>query len=60
MGINPNYLKTIKVYIILQTIMVYCRGTRAVKGGGLRILWRRPTRVRIPSPALILRFCVTE
>lgn len=23
------------------------------KGGGLKILWRRPTWVRIPSPALI-------
>jgi hypothetical protein len=23
------------------------------KGGGLKILWRRPTWVRIPSPALL-------
>ncbi len=29
-----------------------CRGARAAKGGGLKILWRRPSWVRIPSPAL--------
>ena len=33
-------------------IYTVCRGARAAKGGGLKILWHRPSRVRIPSPAL--------
>ena len=31
-------------------------GARAAKGEGLKILWCRPTRVRIPSLALFYRF----
>ena len=33
-------------------IIVVCKGARAAKGGGLKILWYRPSRVRIPSLAL--------
>ena len=33
-----------------------CRGARAAKGGGLKILWHRPSRVRIPSLALFYNF----
>ena len=32
-------------------------GARAAKGGGLKILWYRPSRVRIPSLALFCIFC---
>ena len=31
---------------------VYAGVPELAKGGGLKILWRRPTWVRIPSPAL--------
>ena len=31
---------------------IVCKGARAAKGGGLKILWYRPSRVRIPSLAL--------
>ena len=43
------------IYDIVQSTIV-CRGARAAKGGGLKILWRRPSRVRIPSPALIILY----
>ena len=32
-----------------------CGGSRVVKGASLRRWWRRPTRVRIPSPALFFK-----
>ena len=31
-------------------------GARAAKGEGLKILWHRPSRVRIPSHALFYNF----
>lgn len=31
-------------------------GARAAKGEGLKILWHRPSRVRIPSHALFIIF----
>ena len=31
-------------------------GARAAKGEGLKILWHRPSRVRIPSHALLIFF----
>ena len=34
-------------------------GARAAKGGGLKILWYRPSRVRIPSHALLL-ICILD
>lgn len=39
------------IYYDVKSYIV-CRGARAAKGGGLKILWCRPSRVRIPSPAL--------
>ena len=36
--------------------MVYAGVPERSKGVDSEILWRRPTRVRIPSPALILSF----
>ena len=36
----------------MTNIYSVCRGARAAKGGGLKILWHRPSRVRIPSLAL--------
>ncbi len=33
---------------------IVCKGARAAKGGGLKILWHRPSRVRIPSLALFI------
>ena len=35
---------------------IVCKGARAAKGGGLKILWHRPSRVRIPSLALFMIF----
>ena len=35
-----------------DNINIVCKGARAAKGGGLKILWYRPSRVRIPSLAL--------
>ena len=32
-----------------DNINIVCKGARAAKGGGLKILWYRPSRVRIPS-----------
>ena len=37
-------------------ITIVCKGARAAKGGGLKILWHRPSRVRIPSLALFYNF----
>ena len=37
-------------------IIIVCKGARAAKGGGLKILWYRPSRVRIPSLALSYYF----
>ena len=37
-------------------IIIVCKGARAAKGGGLKILWYRPSRVRIPSLALFYNF----
>ena len=37
----------------MTNIYSVCRGARAAKGGGLKILWYRPSRVRIPSHALL-------
>ncbi len=37
-------------------ITIVCKGARAAKGGGLKILWHRPSRVRIPSLALFYVF----
>ena len=37
-------------------ITIVCKGARAAKGGGLKILWYRPSRVRIPSLALFYYF----
>lgn len=37
-------------------INIVCKGARAAKGGGLKILWYRPSRVRIPSLALFYNF----
>ena len=37
-------------------INIVCKGARAAKGGGLKILWYRPSRVRIPSLALSYYF----
>ena len=39
-----------------DNINIVCKGARAAKGGGLKILWYRPSRVRIPSPALFMNF----
>ena len=36
----------------MTKIIIICKGARAAKGGGLKILWYRPSRVRIPSLAL--------
>lgn len=33
-------------------------GARAAKGEGLKILWHRPSRVRIPSHALFYNFSI--
>ena len=55
-NISTTWL-TIEEYCKFISIYEYtCRGTRADKGGGLKILWRRPTRVRIPSPALTFSY----
>ena len=35
---------------------IVCKGARAAKGEGLKILWHRPSRVRIPSLALFYDF----
>ena len=35
-------------------IITICMGARAAKGEGLKILWHRPSRVRIPSHALFI------
>ena len=58
-----------KYYIVLiqirmirfkKEIFLYAGVPELAKGGGLKILWRRPTWVQIPSPALynklILKF----
>ena len=37
---------------MLTKIIIICMGARAAKGEGLKILWHRPSRVRIPSHAL--------
>ena len=34
-------------------------GARAAKGEGLKILWHRPSRVRIPSHALLIFLTIT-
>ena len=34
-------------------VIIICMGARAAKGEGLKILWHRPSRVRIPSHALL-------
>ena len=34
-------------------LIIICMGARAAKGEGLKILWHRPSRVRIPSHALL-------
>ena len=47
-----NYAKSKHLYTMKTNIYTVCRGARAAKGGGLKILWHRPSRVRIPSPAL--------
>ena len=39
-------------------INIVCKGARAAKGGGLKILWYRPSRVRIPSLALFYTFSI--
>ena len=39
-----------------SNITIVCKGARAAKGGGLKILWYRPSRVRIPSLALFYYF----
>ena len=41
--------------LILNYNVVVCRGARVAKGGGLKILWYRPSRVRIPSLALFFK-----
>lgn len=41
---------------MLLNITIVCKGARAAKGGGLKILWYRPSRVRIPSLALFYNF----
>ena len=37
-----------------DNINIVCKGARAAKGGGLKILWYRPSRVRIPSLAALV------
>lgn len=41
-----------RLYTMNDNINIVCKGARAAKGGGLKILWYRPSRVRIPSLAL--------
>ncbi len=37
-------------------LLLLCKSARAAKGEGLKILWCRPSRVRIPSLALFYNF----
>ena len=43
---------------MLINIIIVCKGARAAKGEGLKILWHRPSRVRIPSLALFYKFLI--
>ena len=45
-----------RLYTMKDNINIVCKGARAAKGGGLKILWYRPSRVRIPSLALFILF----
>ena len=45
-----------RLYTMKDNINIVCKGARAAKGGGLKILWHRPSRVRIPSLALFYNF----
>ena len=48
------------LYIVCGHILIIiCMGARAAKGEGLKILWHRPSRVRIPSHAL-LNFLISD
>lgn len=40
----------------MHILVIICMGARAAKGEGLKILWHRPSRVRIPSHALFIFF----
>lgn len=40
----------------MHILVIICMGARAAKGEGLKILWHRPSRVRIPSHALLIFF----
>ena len=47
------------IYYVIKYHLLYafvCMGARAAKGEGLKILWHRPSRVRIPSHALFYNF----
>ena len=41
-------------------VIIICMGARAAKGEGLKILWHRPSRVRIPSHALLYFFIILD
>ena len=45
---------------MLINIIIICMGARAAKGEGLKILWHRPSRVRIPSHALVIFFKISD
>ena len=57
--IVENFKKTITfIYDVIKyyNCLFVWMGTQAAKGEGLKILWHRPPRVRIPSHPLFYNF----
>ena len=52
--------KKLFIVIWLIVILILRMGTQAAKGEGLKILWHRPPRVRIPSHPLFYNFSLSS